>query len=125
MASDAPILELTIQSSATLIKGEKIMINALGLSSHDSKRVNPRLDANTDTASDDNILGNKNQGNQATIDNANDLRDGFVFFGCKKSIKQHQSNLDQEQTTIVSIDAIAKRIRKMTSSNLIYCRNAS
>ena len=28
LASDAPILELLIQSSATLIKGEKIQVNA-------------------------------------------------------------------------------------------------
>ena len=31
-----------------------------------------------------------------------DMRDGFVYFGCKKSIKQHQQNLDNESTTIVS-----------------------
>jgi|688.fasta_scaffold610045_1 hypothetical protein len=31
-----------------------------------------------------------------------DLRDGFVYFGCKKSIKVNQSNLDVESTTIVS-----------------------
>jgi hypothetical protein len=30
-----------------------------------------------------------------------DMRDGFVFFGCKKSIKQNQASLDNEQTTIV------------------------
>ena len=102
VASDAPILELIIQSSATLVKGEKITINALGLLSHESKRVNPRLGANTDTASDDNIPGGKSLANGPLIDPANDLRDGFVFFGCKKSIKQHQSNLDQETTTIVS-----------------------
>lgn len=29
-----------------------------------------------------------------------DLRDGYVYFGCKKSIKQHQNNLDHETTTI-------------------------
>jgi hypothetical protein len=29
-----------------------------------------------------------------------DMRDGFVFFGCKKSLKQHQSSLDNESTTI-------------------------
>ena len=34
--ADAPLLELTIQSSATLIKGEKIQVNALGLVSHES-----------------------------------------------------------------------------------------
>ena len=42
-ANDAPLLELTIQSSATLIKGEKIHVNALGLISHESKRTNPKL----------------------------------------------------------------------------------
>ena len=41
LANDAPILEMTIQSSATLIKGEKIQVNALGLVSHESKRTNP------------------------------------------------------------------------------------
>ena len=102
VASDAPVLELTIQSSATLIKGEKITINALGLLSHESKRTNPRQGANTgDTASDNNIPGRNSQG-EIPSENASDVRDGFVFFGCKKSIKQHQSNLDQEQTTIVS-----------------------
>ncbi len=40
---DAPILELVIQSSATLIKGEKIQINALGLVSHESKRTRPQV----------------------------------------------------------------------------------
>ena len=42
LASDAPVLELLIQSSATLIKGEKIQVNALGLVSHESKRTNPK-----------------------------------------------------------------------------------
>lgn len=32
--NEAPIVELTIQSSATLTKGAKILINALGLASH-------------------------------------------------------------------------------------------
>ena len=84
----APLLELTIQSSATLIKGEKIVINALGLLSHQSKRTNPRLGAAaTDTASDSNLPG---RGSQDPVEEmASDLRDGFVFFGCKKSIKQH------------------------------------
>lgn len=40
MASkNAPLLKLTIQSSATLTKGEEILINALGLMSQDSKRT--------------------------------------------------------------------------------------
>ena len=42
LEADAPILELLIQSSATLIKGEKIQVNALGLVSHESKRTNPK-----------------------------------------------------------------------------------
>ena len=85
-----------------MIKGEKIVINALGLISHQSKRTNPRLAAAaTDTASDSNLPG---RGSQDPVEEmSSDLRDGFVFFGCKKSIKQHQSNLDQEQTTIVSV----------------------
>lgn len=87
----APILELTIQSSATLVKGEKILINALGLISHQSKRTNPKLGSVNDTASDNNIPG-RLSGEDS--EQTGDLRDGFVFFGCKKSIKQHQSNLD-------------------------------
>jgi len=32
-----------------------------------------------------------------------DMRDGFVYFGCKKSVKlNNNSNLDNESTTIVS-----------------------
>ena len=85
--ADAPILELTIQSSATLIKGEKISINALGLVSHESKRTNPKLGAATDTASDNNVQGYSLGGQPANQDS--DMRDGFVFFGCKKSVKQH------------------------------------
>jgi hypothetical protein len=30
------------------------------------------------------------------------MRDGFVYFGCKQSIKQIQTNMKNEQTTIVS-----------------------
>ena len=40
--ASAPKLMLTIQSSATLIKGEVIEINALGLVSHESKRAFPK-----------------------------------------------------------------------------------
>jgi hypothetical protein len=32
-----------------------------------------------------------------------DLRDGFVYFGCKKSIKVPLSSADPEQTTTVSV----------------------
>jgi len=69
--SDTPMLELTIQSSATLIKGEKIQINALGLVSHESKRAFPKIVESHD----------RPQGVEQ------DMRDGFVYFGCKKSIK--------------------------------------
>ena len=79
------MLELTIQSSATLVKGEKIQINALGLVSHESRRTNPKPNAPTDTASDNNIPG-YSLGGQPTAQEQ-DLRDGFVYFGCKKSIK--------------------------------------
>ena len=34
-----PLVELTIQSSATLQKGSKILIDVLGLASHPSKRT--------------------------------------------------------------------------------------
>ena len=46
LGKDAPTLEMTIQSSATLIKGEKIQVNALGLVSHESKRTNPETPIN-------------------------------------------------------------------------------
>jgi len=62
------------------------MINALGLISHQSKRTNPKLGAGTDTASDNNIPG-RGSGDASPVEMASDLRDGFVFFGCKKSIK--------------------------------------
>ena len=32
-----------------------------------------------------------------------DLRDGFVFFGSKKSVKMHNINQDSEQTTIKQV----------------------
>lgn len=71
------------------MKGEKIHINALGLVSHQSKRTNPRQGSHqSDTASDNNIPG-RGSGNSSGAELTNDLRDGFVFFGCKKSIKQH------------------------------------
>ena len=99
LASDAPVLELLIQSSATLIKGEKIQVNALGLVSHESKRTNPKDAQNPDNATNEMqriSMGGPIEGEDQ------DLRDGYVFFGCKKSIKQHNGNLDQENTTIVS-----------------------
>ena len=43
-------------------------------------------------------VGNQGDDEGETID----IKDGFVYFGCKKSIKQHQQNLDKESTTIVS-----------------------
>ena len=99
---DAPILELTIQSSATLIKGEKIQINALGLVSHESRRTNRKIQEPDNAGSNHNNVQGYSLGGQADGQVEEDLRDGFVFFGCKKSIKEHQSNLDSEQTTIVS-----------------------
>jgi hypothetical protein len=48
------MLTLTITSSATLTKGERILINALGLVSHLSKRTNAKL--NADHSSDANSL---------------------------------------------------------------------
>ena len=51
--TDAPILELIIQSSATLIKEEKIQINALGLVSHESRRTNPKDPENPDNATNE------------------------------------------------------------------------
>lgn len=99
---DAPILELTIQSSATLIKGEKIQINALGLVSHESRRTNRKIQEPDNAGSNHNNVQGYILGGQADGQVEEDLRDGFVFFGCKKSIKEHQSNLDSEQTTIVS-----------------------
>ena len=74
---------MTIQSSATLIKGEKIQVNALGLVSHESKRTNPDVPFNQGMNGDVEryTLGAPADGQEQ------DLRDGFVFFGCKKSIK--------------------------------------
>ena len=83
-----PLLKLTIQSSATLQKGEEILINALGLLNQDSKRTMAKI-------TDQQLPGI--QAGQML-----DMRDGLVYFGCKKSIKQPQSNLDNESTTIVS-----------------------
>ena len=53
-AATAKMLTLTITSSATLTKGERILINALGLVSHLSKRTNAKL--NADHSSDANSL---------------------------------------------------------------------
>ena len=105
------MLTLTITSSATLTKGERILINALGLYSHISTRTNAKL--NTDTSSEANSVNqsiNEPVGDDGRKDDGLDMRDGFVFFGCKKSIKQNQTSLDQEQTTIVSFQ------RTLTSS---------
>lgn len=92
------MLTLTITSSATLTKGEKIQINALGLVSHLSKRTNAKL--NADHSSDQNSL-NQSVNEPVKEDGSKDedgldMRDGFVFFGCKKSIKQNQTSLDNE-----------------------------
>ena len=84
----ALILKLTIQSSATLTKGDEILINTLGLLSQDSKRTIAKI-------TDSSLQGTK-------VGDILDMRDGLVYFGCKKSIKQPQSNLDNESTTIVS-----------------------
>lgn len=89
------MLTLTITSSATLTKGERILINALGLVSHLSKRTNAKL--NADHSSDANSLNqsvNEQVREDASRDSGLDMRDGFVFFGCKKSIKQNQTSLD-------------------------------
>ena len=97
------MLTLTITSSATLTKGERILINSLGLVSHMSKRTNAKL--NADHSSDANSVNqsiNEPVGEENKLGDGLDMRDGFVFFGCKKSIKQNQTSLDQEQTTIVS-----------------------
>ena len=96
MDNDAPLLELTIQSSATLIKGEKIQVNALGLVSHESQRAFPKAEAG-DKGIQSYALGGQKDGQEQ------DLRDGAVFFGCKKSVKVNVTNMDAEQTTIVSI----------------------
>ena len=93
--NDAPILELTIQSSATLIKGEKIQINALGLVSHESQRAFPKAEPG-DKGVQSYALGGQKDGQEQ------DLRDGSVYFGCKKSVKMQNSNMDAEQTTVVS-----------------------
>ena len=75
---------MTIQSSATLIKGEKIQVNALGLVSHESRRTNPQTPTNVNNNDVERYtLGAPADGQQV------DLRDGFVFFGCKKSLKTH------------------------------------
>ena len=106
------MLTLTITSSATLTKGERILINALGLQSHISKRTNAKL--NTDNSSDANSVNqsiNEPVGEEGRKDDGLDMRDGFVFFGCKKSIKQNQTSLDQEQTTIVSYSICTNLIR--------------
>ena len=43
-----------------------------------------------------------------------DVRDGVVYFGCKKSVKVNQTNLDMESTTIV---------KKISILTLIFVRN--
>ena len=43
-----------------------------------------------------------------------DVRDGVVYFGCKKSVKVNQTNLDMESTTIV---------KKTSILTLIFVRN--
>ena len=68
------MLSLSIVSSATLTKGTKVQINALGLVDMDSHRVT-----------------------------TNEFKDGFVFFGCKKSIKYNQNSQDPETTTLKKV----------------------
>lgn len=85
-----------------MTKGERILINALGLQSHISKRTNAKLNTANSSANSVNQSINEPVGEEGRKDDGLDMRDGFVFFGCKKSIKQNQTSLDQEQTTIVS-----------------------
>ena len=90
LENDAPILELLIQSSATLIKGEKIQINALGLVSHESKRTSPKepLGGGGDGATNNVVVDMQRISMGGAVDGQEqDLRDGCVYFGCKKSIK--------------------------------------
>lgn len=71
-----------------MTKGERILINALGLVSHMSKRTNAKL--NNDHSSDANSVDqsiNEPVKEDVAKDGGLDMRDGFVFFGCKKSIK--------------------------------------
>ena len=98
-ALTSDILHLTISSSATLNKGEIILINALGLVSHASKRTNPSL--HSKHSKDPNMQADMQNDPENDIQGT-DMRDGFVFFGCKKSLKQHQNSLDNESTTLVS-----------------------
>lgn len=90
----APRLHLLITSSATLQKGEEIIISTLGLESHRSLRTQPI----------NNLPGYGKNQKLNDVENAGeiDLRDGIIYFGCKKSVKLNQTNLDQESTTIVS-----------------------
>ena len=85
-ALTSEILHLTISSSATLNKGEIILINALGLVSHASKRTNPALH---DKHTKDPKSKEYSQADPEYDIQSKDMRDGFVFFGCKKSLKQH------------------------------------
>ena len=85
-ALTAEILHLTISSSATLNKGEIILINALGLISHASKRTNPALPQKHSKVPNVHAGGLDDPENSMQ---GSDMRDGFVFFGCKKSLKQH------------------------------------
>jgi len=97
-AKTAPELHLVIASSATLQKDEEIIINPLGLLSHNSMRTQSQ-------PSDPSKLLKKGLKKNESDYNASgdDMRDGFVYFGCKKSVKlANQSNLDNESTTIVS-----------------------
>ena len=65
-AKTGPKLYLQIMSSATLQKGDVIKIDALGLFSHKS----PRTQIST-----------------RNTEREQDTRDGFVYFGSKKSVK--------------------------------------
>ena len=111
----APLLKLTIQSSATLTKGDEILIDALGLLSGDSKRTIMNMGE---------IQANF-QNMNSRVGGSLDMRDGFVYFGCKKSIKQHQTNPDNESTTIVSIFYdVHMCFRLLFTRSLLLYRNA-
>ena len=90
-ALTSPLLQLTISSSATLNKGEVILINSLGLISHASKRTNPTLKHNVNVTSvedpNQRAGGPESQDDPENLIQGSDMRDGFVFFGCKKSLK--------------------------------------
>lgn len=66
-------MQLSVKGSTTLQQGEVLVINALGLLSHKSPR----------TQFGGTQVGISDTGNE---NSERDLRDGFTFFGCKKSM---------------------------------------